>query len=74
LKALELAVSQRAAAAIQSDRIVVAGHSAGGHLTAMMMAALWQQLDSTLPSGLVKAGLAISGLFELAATGTRTLR
>ena len=47
------------------DRIVVAGHSAGGHLTAMMMAALWQQLDSTLPSGLVKAGLAISGLFDL---------
>ena len=31
------------------DRIVVAGHSAGGHLTAMMMAALWQQFDSTLP-------------------------
>ena len=47
------------------DRIVVAGHSAGGHLTAMMMAALWQQMDSTLPSGLVKAGLAISGLFDL---------
>jgi arylformamidase len=47
------------------DRIVVAGHSAGGHLTAMMMAALWQQFDSTLPSGLVKAGLAISGLFDL---------
>jgi arylformamidase len=47
------------------DRIVVAGHSAGGHLTAMMMAALWQQFDSTLPSSLVKAGLAISGLFDL---------
>ena len=47
------------------DRIIVAGHSAGGHLTAMMMAALWQQFDSTLPSGLVKAGLAISGLFDL---------
>ena len=31
----------------------------------MMMAALWQQFDSTLPSGLVKAGLAISGLFDL---------
>lgn len=47
------------------DRIIVAGHSAGGHLTAMLMAALWQQFDSTLPSGLVKAGLAISGLFDL---------
>ena len=31
----------------------------------MMMAALWQQFDSTLPSGLVKAGLVISGLFDL---------
>ena len=48
-----------------ASRIVVAGHSAGGHLTAMMMAALWQQFDSTLPSSLVKAGLAISGLFDL---------
>ena len=48
-----------------ADRIIVAGHSAGGHLTAMMMAALWQQFDSTLPHGLVKAGLAISGLFDL---------
>ncbi len=47
------------------NRIIVAGHSAGGHLTAMMMAALWQQFDSTLPSSLVKAGLAISGLFDL---------
>ncbi len=48
-----------------ADRIIVAGYSAGGHLTAMMMAALWQQFDSTLPSSLVKAGLAISGLFDL---------
>ena len=48
-----------------ADRVVVAGHSAGGHLTAMMMTALWQQFDSTLPHSLVKAGLAISGLFDL---------
>jgi len=48
-----------------SERIIVAGHSAGGHLTAMLMAALWQQFDSTLPSSIVKGGLAISGLFDL---------
>jgi len=48
-----------------ADRIVVAGHSAGGHLTAMMMAALWPQFDSTLPRNVVKAGLAISGVFDL---------
>ncbi|MGH6611644.1 MAG: alpha/beta hydrolase [Burkholderiaceae bacterium] len=47
------------------NRIVVAGHSAGGHLTAMMMAALWPQVDSRLPADVVKAGLAISGLFDL---------
>ena len=47
------------------DRIVVGGHSAGGHLTAMMMAALWSQLDPKLPANLVKGGLAISGIFDL---------
>lgn len=46
-------------------RIVVAGHSAGGHLTAMMMAALWPILDPQLPPDLVKGGVAISGLFDL---------
>jgi arylformamidase len=46
-------------------RIVVAGHSAGGHLTAMMMAVLWPRVDPALPPDLVKGGLAISGLFDL---------
>ncbi len=46
-------------------RIVVAGHSAGGHLVAMLMAALWPQFDAALPPDLVKAGVAISGLFDL---------
>src|SRR3954464_4379593 len=30
-------------------RIVVAGHSAGGQLAAMMLACLWPQLDAALP-------------------------
>jgi arylformamidase len=47
-------------------RIVVSGHSAGGHLTAMMMAALWPQIDPELPADLVKGGLAISGIYDLA--------
>jgi len=46
-------------------RIVVGGHSAGGHLTAMMLAAQWPAFDPALPSDLVKAGVAISGLFDL---------
>jgi arylformamidase len=46
-------------------RIVASGHSAGGHLTAMMMAALWPVLDPSLPADLVKGGVAISGLYDL---------
>jgi arylformamidase len=47
------------------ERIVVAGHSAGAHLTAMMMAALWPVVAADLPANLVKAGLAISGIYDL---------
>jgi arylformamidase len=48
------------------ERIVVVGHSAGAHLTAMMMAALWPVYADDLPRSLVKAGLAISGIYDLA--------
>ena len=48
------------------QHMVVAGHSAGGHLTAMMMGCNWQQLDPTLPANLVTKGLSISGLYDLA--------
>jgi arylformamidase len=47
------------------ERIVVVGHSAGAHLTAMMMAALWPAYEVDLPPTLVKAGLAISGIYDL---------
>jgi arylformamidase len=46
-------------------RIVVAGHSAGGHLTAMAMAALWPQYAADLPADLVKVGMSISGVHDL---------
>jgi arylformamidase len=46
-------------------RIVVAGHSAGGHLAAMMMACDWKAVDHELPAGLVSGALAISGVFDL---------
>ncbi len=48
------------------DRIVVAGHSAGGHLAAMMLAALWPTLASDLPGDLIKGGVLMSGLYDLA--------
>jgi len=50
---------------MDEDRLYVSGHSAGGHLTAMMMAALWPVLDGRLPKDLFKGGLAISGIYDL---------
>jgi arylformamidase len=46
-------------------RIVVAGHSAGGHLAAMLMACRWPTVAPDLPAALISGGLAISGLFDL---------
>jgi len=46
-------------------RIVVAGHSAGGQLAAMMLACLWPQLDAELPRDVVRGALAVSGLHDL---------
>jgi arylformamidase len=48
-----------------SDRLVISGHSAGGHLAACMLATDWKACDARLPPRLVSAAYAISGLFEL---------
>lgn len=48
-----------------ASRIAVAGHSAGGHLAAMMLACEWPRVAQELPADLVKSALSISGLFEL---------
>jgi arylformamidase len=50
---------------MDQDRLHVSGHSAGGHLTAMLMTALWPVFDARLPRDLWKGGLAISGLYDL---------
>lgn len=46
-------------------RITVVGHSAGGHLAAMMLACQWQQHDVRLPRDTVCNALAVSGLHDL---------
>ena len=50
---------------MDEERLFVCGHSAGAHLTAMMMAALWPVFDADLPRDLFKGGLAISGIYDL---------
>jgi arylformamidase len=50
---------------IDRDRLYVSGHSAGGHLAAMLMCALWPAFDARLPKDLWKGAVAISGLYDL---------
>ncbi|MDB5932226.1 MAG: alpha/beta hydrolase [Polaromonas sp.] len=46
-------------------RITVAGHSAGGHLAAMLLAFDWTAHEAGLPKMLVRNALSISGLYDL---------
>ncbi|MBT3660225.1 MAG: alpha/beta hydrolase [Rhodospirillaceae bacterium] len=49
---------------LDRERIFVSGHSAGGHLTAMVVATDWVGFCGG-PADLVKGGCAISGIYEL---------
>lgn len=44
----------------------VAGHSAGGHLAAMLLACVWPAYAADLPVKVVQAALSIAGLYDLA--------
>ncbi len=48
------------------DRLFVSGWSAGGHLTAMMMATDWPTFGDSLPADTVKGGAALSGIYDIA--------
>ena len=50
---------------MDEERLFVSGHSAGAHLTAMLMAALWPVYEPQLPKDLFKGGLAVSGIYDL---------
>lgn len=45
-------------------RIYVSGHSAGGHLTGMMLATNWWK-EGRLPNNLIKGSAPLSGLFDI---------
>jgi arylformamidase len=47
------------------QRMLVYGHSAGGHLAACMTATDWKALAPDAPADLVPAAYAISGVFDL---------
>ena len=46
-------------------RVMVTGHSAGGHLAACLLATDWTAIAPDVPKDLVPAAYAISGLFDL---------
>lgn len=46
-------------------KVIAYGHSAGGHLAAMLLATDWKAFDAAAPDDVVVAGLSISGLFDL---------
>lgn len=46
-------------------RIVVAGHSAGGHLAAMLLTCDWPRVAADLPRAMLHNALSISGVFDL---------
>jgi len=47
------------------NRISISGHSAGGHITAMMMQTDWTSYRKGLPKNLIKGGCSISGVSDL---------
>ena len=48
------------------NRIVLVGHSAGGHLAAMLNCCDWKAVAADLPRHLVKGAMSISGVHDLA--------
>lgn len=48
-----------------AGRLFVAGHSAGGHLTAMTLAAQWPRFAPDLPVKLVQGAVSVSGVFDV---------
>ncbi|MEL4178857.1 alpha/beta hydrolase [Roseateles sp. PN1] len=47
------------------NRIVLLGHSAGGHLAAMLSCCDWKAVASDLPRHLIKGAMSVSGVHDL---------
>lgn len=48
------------------SRLVLVGHSAGGHLAAMLSCCDWKRVGRDLPRRLVKGAMSVSGVHDLA--------
>jgi arylformamidase len=65
VKAVEWTYRHAAEHGGDPSRIAVVGHSAGGHLAAMMLSCRWKEVAPDLPAQLVPGALSISGLYDL---------
>ena len=65
LRAIAWLYKNASAMGFDPQRIVIAGHSAGAHLAAMMAAADWSKWDPLLPAHVVHGIVCISGLYDL---------
>lgn len=65
VRALEWTWRHAAAHGGDPSRIVVGGHSVGGHMAAMLLSARWKQVAEDLPAQVVQGALSISGLYDL---------
>ena len=50
---------------VPANRLYLCGHSAGGHLAAMMLSCRWPSYSPDLPKKVVSAAMSISGLYDL---------
>jgi arylformamidase len=65
VRALEWTWRHIAAYGGDPSRITAAGHSAGGHMAAALLACDWKAVSPDLPAQLVRNALSISGLYDL---------
>ncbi len=50
-----------------AGRVHIVGHSAGGHLAAMLLTCLWPSYAADLPVRTIRSAMSISGIYDLSA-------